>query len=156
MQRPVLGRVNTFLVLLILVGVSQQRLIVVAGQSMAPNVVPGQRLVADKLLLQIDDPSRGDIVIVKPLGSRKETVVKRVVGLPGEVIEVRAGYVFINGQLLDEPYHPHPGGSSYPPTLIPPDHYFLLGDNRATSTDSRSFGCVHKDSLAGRVWLVEQ
>ncbi len=123
---------------------------IVEGQSMEPNLVDGQRLLVNKLAYRFSEPARGDIVVINSPRGTSEKLIKRIVGLPGETIELRGGRVYINGQLLEESYHPAIGMRSYPPTLIPPDHYFLLGDNRDHSGDSRVWGSVPKDLIVGR------
>jgi signal peptidase I len=81
-------------------------------------------------------------------------LIKRVVALPGETVEVRGGHTFINGKRIEEPWVTNFGGPSYPPTLVPPDHVFILGDNRANSRDSRAIGPVPINTIKGHVWLV--
>lgn len=124
---------------------------VVEGQSMEPNLVDGQRLLVNKLAYRFSEPARGDIVVIKSPRGTSEKLIKRVVGLPGETVELRNGRVYVNGRLLEEYYHPYVGVHSYPPASVPPDHYFLLGDNRDHSGDSRVWGSVHKDLIIGRV-----
>lgn len=126
---------------------------VVEGQSMEPNLVNGQRLLVNKLAYRFSEPARGDIVVIDSPRGGAEKLIKRVVGLPGEIIELRGSRVYINGRLLEEYYHPYVGLRSYAPTLVPPDHYFLLGDNRDHSGDSRVWGSVPKSLIVGRAWV---
>lgn len=126
---------------------------VVEGQSMEPNLEDGQRLLVSKLAYRFGDPDRGDIVVINSPRGTGEKLIKRVVGLPGELIELRNGRVYIDGQMIDESYHPYFGMRSYPPTLIPLAHYFLLGDNRDHSGDSRVWGSVSKNLIIGRAWI---
>ena len=98
-------------------------------------------------------PQRGDVVTFMPPGE-EDVLIKRVVALPGERVEVQGGQVFINGQLLEEPWITHLGGPGYPPTAVPPLHIFALGDNRANSRDSRYFGPVPLERVTGRAWFV--
>lgn len=126
---------------------------VVEGQSMEPNLESGQRLLVNKLAYRFDGPARGDIVVINSPRGTGEKLIKRIVGLPGETIELRGGRVYINGRLINEYYHPNLGMHSYPPTLISPGHYFLLGDNRDHSGDSRVWGTVSGDLIVGRVWI---
>ena len=81
-------------------------------------------------------------------------LVKRIVGLPGEVVEIIEGRVYVNGALIDESF-PHDllAIDNMAPITLAPLHYFVLGDNRSNSNDSRSFGPVHRDDMVGRVWL---
>ncbi|MBU0493866.1 MAG: signal peptidase I [Chloroflexi bacterium] len=123
------------------------------GPSMQPNLYRGDQMMAEKVSYRFHPPQRGDVVIVtRP--ANEVSLVKRVVALPGETVTVRAGHTFIDDQPIDEPWVTHFGGPGYPPTLVPPDHVFVLGDNRANSRDSRAIGPVPISTLKGRVWLV--
>ena len=127
---------------------------VVQGPSMQPNLYLDHRVMVEKVTYRfVHGPRRGDVVIVNVSGEQ-EPLIKRVVALSGETMEVRGGQVFINGQLLEEPWATQQGGPGYPSTVVPPLHFFVLGDNRASSRDSRSFGPVSVDQLVGRAWIV--
>ncbi len=126
---------------------------VVEGQSMEPNLEDGQRLLVNKLAYRFGEPERGDIVVIDSPRGTPEKLIKRIVGMPGETIELRSGRVYIDGQLLEERYHPMIGMRPHPRTVVPPNHYFLLGDNRDHSGDSRVWGPVHRDLIVGRVWV---
>jgi signal peptidase I len=123
------------------------------GPSMQPNLYIGYRVMTEKISYRFRLPRRGDIVVAEHPGSEK-SLIKRVVGLPGEIVEVRGGRTFINRQLIREPWVTHWGGPDFPPTLVPPDHVFILGDNRANSRDSRSIGPVPLDAVRGHAWFV--
>ncbi len=125
----------------------------VLGQSMEPNLHTAQRVVVEKVTYRLfHGPRRGDVVVID-LPGQSDMLIKRVVGLPGETIEVRGGEVYIEGQRLEEPWAVKLGGSSYGPQTIPPLHVFVLGDNRGASNDSRNFGPVPIDSIVGRAWF---
>jgi signal peptidase I len=125
----------------------------VLGQSMEPNLHTAQRVVVEKVTYRLfHGPRRGDIVVID-LPDQSEMLIKRVLGLPGETIEVRNGQIYIEGQLLDEPWTVRPGGSSYGPQTIPPLRVFVLGDNRGASNDSRNFGPVPIDDIVGHAWF---
>jgi len=125
----------------------------VLGQSMEPNLHTAQRVVVEKVTYRFfHGPRRGDIVVLD-LPEQKEMLIKRVLGLPGETIEVRGGEVYIDGEQIDEPWAVNPGGSNYSPHTIPPLHVFVLGDNRGASNDSRNFGPVPIDHVVGRAWF---
>ena len=127
---------------------------VVQGPSMQPNLNYDQRVMVEKITYRFfHGPRRGDIVIVDVPGE-DEPLIKRVVALSGETVEVRSGQVWINGELLEEDWATHRGGPNYPSTAVPPLHVFVLGDNRGSSRDSRSFGAVSVDRLVGRAWLL--
>lgn len=125
---------------------------VVYGQSMEPNLMQYQRLIVDKVSYRLHPPQRNDIVVLD-LPEMEEMLVKRVVGLPGEVVAIRAGIVYVNDVPLEEPFpHDVPPDNMEPLTLGPLS-YFVLGDNRGNSNDSRAFGAVHREDILGRVWL---
>jgi signal peptidase I len=80
-------------------------------------------------------------------------LIKRVVGLSGETIEVQKGRVLVNGELLEEPWAVNQGGGRFGPETVPPLHVFVLGDNRGASNDSRNFGPVPIDDIVGQAWI---
>jgi signal peptidase I len=125
----------------------------VLGQSMEPNLHSTQRVVVEKVTYRFfHGPRRGDIVVIA-LPEQSEMLIKRVVGLPGESIEVRSGQVYIDGKPLDESWTVNPGGGSYGPHTIPPLHVFVMGDNRGASNDSRNFGPVAIEHVVGHAWF---
>jgi len=121
----------------------------VYGQSMEPTLHMDDRLLVEKITYRFRPPQRGDIVVIR-LWEGREPLIKRIVGLPGEEIAIRNGRVYINGQPLEEDYLAEPTQGYLPPTRIPPMHYFVLGDNRDGSNDSRNFGPVPRDKIIGR------
>ena len=125
----------------------------VLGQSMEPNLHSAQRVVVEKVTYRLlHGPRRGDIVVID-LPEQTDMLIKRVVGLPGESIEVRNGEVYINGERLDESWTVKPGGGSYGPQIVPPLHVFVMGDNRGASNDSRNFGPVAIEHIVGHAWF---
>jgi signal peptidase I len=125
----------------------------VLGQSMEPNLHSAQRVVVEKVTYRfLHGPRRGDIVVIAP-PEQTDMLIKRVVGLPGETIELRGGEVYIEGEQLEEPWTVKPGGGGYSPRTIPPLHVFVMGDNRGASNDSRSFGPVAIEHVVGRAWF---
>jgi signal peptidase I len=126
----------------------------VEGLSMEPNLHSEQRLVVEKVSYRFSGPQRYDIVVLKLPSQGDELLIKRVVGLPGETVEIRDGGVFINGEALDEPYisdETRPGRNDH--ITVPPLHVYVLGDNRNHSNDSRSFGPVPIENVVGRAWI---
>jgi signal peptidase I len=125
---------------------------IVYGQSMEPNLSERQRLIIDKFSYHFRPPQRNDIVVLDIPGMN-EMLVKRVIGLPGETVEIRQGVVYVNGSPLPEPFPHELGFQSMEPMTLGPLNYFVMGDNRDNSNDSRSFGPVKRETIVGRVWL---
>jgi signal peptidase I len=128
----------------------------VLGQSMEPNLHTQQRVLVEKVTYRfLHAPQRGDIVVIDLDKENKsdDMLIKRVIGLPGDTIEIRSGEVTIDGERLEESWTTNLGGGNYGPTTIPPLHVFVMGDNRGASNDSRNFGPVHVDNLVGRAWF---
>ena len=127
---------------------------VVQMSSMEPNLHEGQRLLVSKIAYNFGEPERGDIIVFPPphLNSDKD-YIKRIIGLPGETLQIVAGVVYVNDVPLEEPYITNPGNSSMAKTTVPAGEYFVLGDNRTNSTDSRTGWTVPLDSIVGKAWL---
>ncbi len=128
----------------------------VVGQSMEPSLHTQQRVLVEKVSYRfLHAPQRGDIVVIDQdkEDPTNDMLIKRVIGLPGDTIEIRSGEVIIDGKRLDESWTTNLGGGNYGPKTIPPLHVFVMGDNRGASNDSRSFGPVHIDNLVGRAWF---
>lgn len=140
------------LVLALIVHLFLAQATIVYGQSMEPNLHPNQRLIVDKFSYRWHPPHRDDIVVVD-LPDMEEMLVKRIVALPGETVEVRRGQVFVNGVAISEAYPHDLTPYDMPPLRLGPLAYFVMGDNRGNSNDSRSFGPVLRDEIVGRVWL---
>ena len=98
------------------------------------------------------EPERGSVVIFRPPYESQNDFVKRIIGLPGDLVEVSAGRVFVNGaELLEDDYILAPPNYQWGPARIPPKHYFVLGDNRNSSQDSHVFGPIHRERIVGEV-----
>jgi signal peptidase I len=152
--REILTTVLPALLLALLVNVFVGEAVAIQdGPSMQPNLYRGDRMIAEKITYRFRPPSRGEVVIVDQPGD-EVTLVKRVVAVAGETVEVRGGHTFINGQPIDEPWVREFGGPGYGPERVPEDQIFILGDNRAVSRDSRAIGPVPVDWVRGRVVLV--
>ena len=123
------------------------------GPSMQPNLYVGYRMMTEKVSYQFHEPRRGDIVIANPEQSQV-TLVKRVIGLPGETIESKDGHTYIDGKAIDEPWVANFGGRYLAPTRIPEGYVFIIGDNRPISHDSRAIGPVSIEDIEGRVIFV--
>jgi signal peptidase I len=125
----------------------------VVGHSMLPTLVDDQFVIVNKLGYRLYDPQRGDIVVFVDPRTPERKLIKRVIGLPGEVIELRNGQVYVNQRLLDEPYITALGRYSEPPVPIPEGQYYVLGDNRNNSSDSHNWGTLPVDRIVGKAWL---
>lgn len=131
----------------------------VSGHSMEPNFHDGDYILTNKIIFKIVDPKRGDIVIFKSPANKDIDYIKRVIGLPGEILMLKDQHYFINGKELDEPYpynKPVYGGSflhENQEVQIPPGLYFVSGDNRPGSSDSREFGFIVKEDFIGQAFL---
>jgi signal peptidase I len=129
------------------------------GSIMAPTLNDGQRVLASRITYSLFPPQRGDVVTLTDPLNPTGVVVLRVIGLPGERVELRGQQVLINSQPLTEDYLGNPLilGNNLTGTLqlaLPPNQYFVLGDNRLSMNDSRSWGPVPASSILGRVWLT--
>ena len=124
---------------------------VVRGSSMAPGIHDGDRILIDQLSYLFSDVERGDIVVLQyPLDPSLD-YIKRVVGLPGDEIVMTRGKLWVNGELLPETYLKETDPYTRLQLEVSPDHYFVLGDNRLHSSDSREFGQVDQDLVRGKV-----
>ena len=124
----------------------------VSGQSMEPNLHSEQRLIIEKVSYKLRDPQRGEIVVVDVPHS-EIPLIKRVIGLGGESVEIRQNHLFVDGGLIEEPYITAPYQRDFGPVVVPEKHIFVMGDNRNGSNDSRSFGPVPIDHIEGRAWV---
>jgi signal peptidase I len=152
--REVLETVLPAILIALLINVFIGQATRVEGQSMEPNLHTDQRLVVEKVSYRFHGPQRFDVVVLKMPSQGDELLIKRVVGLPGETVEIHDGHVYIDGQRLDEPFleeATRPG--RHGTVVVPPLHVYVLGDNRNHSNDSRSFGPVPIENLVGRAWI---
>ncbi len=153
--REVLETVLPAILIALLINVFVGQATRVEGQSMEPNLHSNQRLVVEKMSYRFHGPQRFDIVVMRLPSQGDELLIKRVIGLPGETVEIRDGHVFVNGQVLEEPLavgDTRPGRQSS--VVVPPLHVYVLGDNRNHSNDSRNFGPVPIENIIGRAWLT--
>lgn len=123
--------------------------------SMEPTLQINDRLIIDKISYNFRQPQRGDIVVFSPTEALKQqnfkdAFIKRVIGLPGETVEVKGGRVYVNDQALREQYIEEEPEYSYGPVTVPEDNYLVLGDNRNNSYDSHYWGFVPRNNIIGR------
>ena len=126
--------------------------VVVYSQSMEPNLHEEQQIIVEKVSGYFHVPERGDIVIVDVVGE-EIPLIKRVIGLPEEVLEIKNNQVLINGQGLVEPYLAERTQRDFGPVLIPKDYIFVMGDNRNHSRDSRMIGPVPVKWIKAKAWI---
>lgn len=135
-------------------------IISVDGPSMSDTLLDGDRLYVSVLDMRMNGPDRFDVIICKYPG-RSDQYVKRVVGLPGETIEVKEGVLYVNGTIVEEPFLSeertvrfNKASNNFGPIVIPEGEYFVMGDNRDNSNDSRSVGTITEDMVIGKVRQV--
>ena len=125
----------------------------VSGNCMDPNLRTGERILGSKIVYRFKSLARGDIVVFKYPEDPNKIFIKRIIGLPGETIEMRAGQVYINGNPLREPYLLHDPHGSYGPEQIKLGYLFVMGDNRDQSNDSRYWGELPIKNVQAKAWI---
>ena len=145
----------------------------VQGVSMDPTLTHDQHLIVNKLVYQnlpylsggrnsnpgnrripfFHLPTLGDVIVFHLPDDQKRDLVKRVIGVPGDIVGIVNGVVYVNGSPLQEPYIANRDTSNFSPLLIRPGHYFVLGDNRTASSDSRLLGQIPRDNIVGKAWF---
>ena len=134
----------------------------VEGTSMQPELLDQERIFVNKFVYHFEEIHRGDIVVFWYPKDPSKSFIKRVLGIPGDVVSIRDGQVYINGQLVEERYVPrgYQDADSYPVVRVREGHYYVLGDHRNASNDSRSWGLVPRKYIYGkavfRYWPVEK
>lgn len=128
----------------------------VHGSSMEPTLAEGQRLLVDKITYRLRPPERGEIIVFHYPADPKRKFIKRVIGLPGDVVQIYGHRLYLNGKPIDEPYIAGPIFDSFGPMTVPEGHVFVLGDNRNNSDDSRfpDVGPVPLDMIVGVARVV--
>ena len=138
-------------VLIMLLNLFVLQISIVRGHSMQPSLQDGDRLVVDRLAYTMSDVGRFDVVVLRYPRDPQMDFVKRVVALPGERVAIIDGHVRVNGERLQEAFAHVVDHADMRELVVPPGHYFVLGDNRPVSCDSREFGLVEADMLRGKV-----
>ena len=151
------GMIAVFLAFVIVFSVGMRTSVI--GDSMEPILSNGQEILMNRVIYRLSSPNRGDVVVFLPNGNQNSHYyVKRVVGLPGETIQIQEGNVYINGVLLEEDEEFSKmidAGIAQNELELATDEFFVLGDNRNSSEDSRSgnIGAVKKDTIIGKAWF---
>jgi signal peptidase I len=132
--------------------------IVVDGPSMNHTLQNGQQIVVNKVIYRFHQPERGDVIVFDPPINPKEEYIKRIIGLPGESVEIKGGVVYIHKKdgtvlTLAEPYTAEPARGPFNGDIIPENSYFVLGDNRNNSSDSRGGWTVPVQNIMGKAWI---
>lgn len=130
----------------------------VSGSSMESTLSHGDNLIVDKITYRFADPKRYDIIVFPFRYEENTYYIKRIIGLPGETIQIQDGSIYIDGEILKESYGREvmkSAGLAAEPIELGEDEYFVLGDNRNDSTDSRepNVGVIHRDEIIGRAWV---
>ncbi len=124
----------------------------VEGTSMMPSLEDQERIFVNKFVYRLEPIGRGDIVVFRYPRDPSKSYIKRVIGMAGDRIRIDAGQVYVNGEALEEEYVPseYVDARSYPELAVPPNSYFVLGDHRSMSNDSRDFGSVNQSFIYGK------
>lgn len=125
----------------------------IEGYSMEPNFHDGQFLMVNKLIYMLHPPERGDVVVFHFPGNLKKNYIKRIIGLPGEKVQISQGKVYVNDVQLDENYPLNEASYDWGPRVIDPEEFFVLGDNRPESSDSHAWGLLPAKDLIGKAWI---
>jgi signal peptidase I len=127
----------------------------IENHSMEPNFYEGQFVLVNKLAFKLGQPARGDVVVFHNPRNTNEDYIKRIIGLPGDTIEVHDSHIYVNGQQVIEnfPHNEITPGEYMPPVTVGDNQLFVMGDNRPNSSDSRVFGPISQDLAVGKAWL---
>ena len=131
---------------------------IVYGPSMQPNYYEDEWIIVNKIDYKFSAPQTGDIIVFQPPIQSSKPFIKRIIGLPGETVDIKNGVVSVHktdGTIvkMQEPYIKEPFYSNYNTGVIPADEYFVMGDNRNNSSDSRGGWFVSRDKIIGKAWL---
>lgn len=147
-------------IIVIIVRVFLVQPFIVDGSSMEPNFHDKEYILVDKLSYRFRAPARGEVIVFHPPNFPTENYIKRIIGLPGDTVDIANGKIDVNGVEISEPYlNSLPSDTTtvinLPPKVkVPAGQYFVLGDNRNHSSDSREWGLLPKANIIGRTWLV--
>ncbi|HEX76394.1 MAG TPA: signal peptidase I [Dehalococcoidia bacterium] len=126
----------------------------VYGLCMLPNIHHGEYIIVNKASYFFRSPQRGEVIVLHSPRDSNSALIKRIIALPGDTVEINSNTVFVNGTPLVEPYILEPPDYVFPSQKIPTDHYFVLGDNRNNSADSHTGWTVPLEDIVGKAWLT--
>ncbi|MFQ5946603.1 MAG: signal peptidase I [Anaerolineae bacterium] len=127
----------------------------IEGHSMEPTLDEGQFLVINKLIYRyLRPPQPGEVIVFRAPNNPNKDFIKRIIAGPGDEVMIREGLVIVNGEPLPEDYVINPGPPAWGPRVVGEDEYFVLGDNRSNSSDSRSWGMLPSEKIVGMAWLA--
>jgi signal peptidase I len=155
---PFLAELLTILVVVIAVVYTTRAFVVEAyvihGKSMEPTFHDSERLLISKFAPRFERLERGDIVIFNHPDEPGKRLIKRIIGLPGDTVKIEDGKLYLTGELFPEPYLEAPPHDFYQTHAVEPEHYFVLGDNRDISNDSRRMGTIPADAIIGKALIL--
>lgn len=137
--------------LIIRIGIQNYR---IEGASMEPNFHNGEYLIVNKLAYRLGEYERGDVIVFKYPNDPSKDYIKRVIGLPGDTVEIRGGQLYVNNVEINEPYEHMPNVRDEPPTVVDAGYLYVMGDNRPASSDTRSWGQLGQEFVIGQAWLA--
>jgi len=126
----------------------------IEGQSMEPNFHHGQYLLVNKLAYRLSDHARGDVIVFHYPNNPTQDYIKRIIGLPGDTVEILEGVLYLNGSPVDEPYDQIPMTRNISAQVVEPGNLYVLGDNRPASSDTRTWGQLPQEFVIGKAWLA--
>lgn len=133
----------------------------IKGNSMDPNFHDGEFLLTDKISYRFGEPKRGEVVVFKAPPDGSSEFIKRIIGIPGDTVMIKSGKVYLNTNLLEEEYlddsvvtNPATFAQEGREIKVTQDKYFVMGDNRDHSFDSRNFGLIERNKITGRAWFL--
>lgn len=137
-----------------LVMVSVAQAFQVEQYSMEPTLLPHDRVLVNKFIYRFRAPYRGDVIVLRYPRDPGRNYIKRIVAVPGDLVEIKNGHLLINGRQVEEFYLNGAPSGDYGPETVPADSFFVLGDNRNNSEDSRAFGFLKREQVIGRAVLI--
>jgi signal peptidase I len=126
----------------------------VYGTSMLPGILPDDQIIVSKIDYRLHKPERGDVIVLKSPRDQNTDLIKRVIALPGDTIEIRSGQILVNDKVIVEPYIKEVPNYKFPKQKLPENSYFILGDNRNVSADSHLGWYAPVEDIIGKAWVI--